>query len=92
MKSPRISPETLLVLEGFMARPTDCLVGAAATEAIGVHAIFGAFLVGIALSRFTKPLSLPFSHEFRPPAHFLDWPRNRCRHHRLDGDSRRLDG
>ena len=27
----------------------SCLVGAAATEAIGIHAIFGAFLVGIAV-------------------------------------------
>lgn len=27
----------------------SCLVGAAATEAIGIHAIFGAFLVGVAL-------------------------------------------
>jgi mannitol/fructose-specific phosphotransferase system IIA component (Ntr-type) len=27
----------------------SCLVGAAATEAIGIHAIFGAFLVGVAI-------------------------------------------
>jgi Kef-type K+ transport system membrane component KefB/mannitol/fructose-specific phosphotransferase system IIA component (Ntr-type) len=32
---------------GFML--LSCLVGAAATEAIGIHAIFGAFLVGIAI-------------------------------------------
>ncbi|HVW01041.1 MAG TPA: cation:proton antiporter, partial [Planctomycetaceae bacterium] len=36
---------------GFLL--TACLVGSAVTEAIGIHAIFGAFLVGIALGDST---------------------------------------